>query len=122
MDMERLDAMMARLDRHQPLTAYECLRLVMIAQHAAKFTKANDEGDDIEALLDGDGEPLLHGTEEELTQAAVDADDAYNRSKDELFCAVRELMAWPGRAAKYLPEHLGGCAVHPHPFAQEGTM
>ena len=122
MDMKRLDDMMNRLDKHQPLTAMECLRLVMIAQHAAKFTKANDEGDDLAELLDGDSEPLLHGTTEELTQAAVDADDAYNRSKDDLFWSVRELMGWPGRPVKYLPECLGGAAVQPHPFAQEGTF
>jgi len=121
MNMERLDKMMDRLDKHQPLTAYECLRLVMIAQRAAEFTKANDEGDDIAALLEGDAEPLLHGTEEELIQAAVDADDAYNRSKDELFQATRSLMDWPGRPVKYLPECLGGAPVQPHPFAQEGT-
>ena len=110
--MDRLDEMMERLSKHQALTAYECLRLVMVVQHAASFTQANDRSDDAdERAADGD-----------LTaaDAADDASENYNRTKDELFHSVRELMGWPGRPAKYLPEVLGGERVMPHPFEQEG--
>jgi hypothetical protein len=119
--MDRLEAMMERLDKHQPLTAYECLRLVMIAQRAAAFTEANDRSDDADARVEEEGGADSGDTYDALLDAATKADDDYNRSKDELFCATRELMGWPGRPAKYLPEALGGGPVGPHPFAQEGT-
>jgi len=118
--MDRLEAMMQRLDNYQPLTAYECLRLVMIAQRAAAFTEANDRGDDLEARIEDEGGADSGDTYDALLDASLKADDDYNRSKDELFCATRELMGWPGRPAKYLPEFLGGGPVVPHPFEQEG--
>ena len=120
--MDRLESMMDRLDKRQPLTAYECLRLVMIAQRAAAFTAANDRSDDADARAEEDGGADSGDTYDALLDAATKADDDYNHSKDELFQATRSLMDWPGRPVKYLPECLGGAAVQPHPFAQEGTM
>lgn len=117
--MDRLEEMMERLDKRQTLTAYECLRLVMIAQRAAAFTEANDRSDDADAHLEEEGMADSGDTYDRLLDVATKADDDYNRSKDELFCATRELMGWPGRPAKYLPEYLGGARV-PHPFEQEG--
>lgn len=119
--MDRLEEMMERLDKHQPLTAYECLRLVMIAQRAAAFTEANDRSDDADARLEEEGGADSGDAYDALLDAATKADEDYNRSKDELFCATRELMGWRGRPAKYLPEFLGGGPVQPNPFAQEGT-
>lgn len=112
--MDRLDEMMERLGKHQPLTAYECLRLVMVAQHAASFTQANDRSDDADERAANGGLTAA--------DAADDASENYNRAKDALFCSVREFMGWPGRPAKYLPDFLGGSKVQPNPFAQEGTL
>lgn len=111
--MDKLDAMLERLAYGPGLTRYECLRLVMLAQDAAKFTEANDRSDDAdERAADG-------GLTE--ADASDDASENYNRTKDDLFHSVREFMGWPGRPVKYLPEFLGGGRVTPHPFEQEGT-
>lgn len=111
--MDRLDEMLERLANGPGLTRYECLRLVMLAQEAAKFTEANDRADDAyERIADGGMA---------AADAADDESENYNRTKDALFQNVREFMGWPGRPVKYLPEFLGGGEVQPHPFAQEGT-
>lgn len=117
--MDRLEAFLERLDKGHALTNYECLRLVMIAQRAAAFTEANDRSDDCDARLEEDGLADTGDTHDQLLDKAKQADEDYNRSKDELFCATREFMGWPGRPARYLPPFLGGGRV-PHPFEQEG--
>lgn len=116
MTTDRLESFLERLDKGGALTNYECLRLVMIAQRAAAFTEANDRSDDYDERLDAG---VYDEDYEAIVAATSKADDDYNRSKDELFCATRELMGWPGRPAKYLPEFLGGARI-PHPFEQEG--
>ena len=119
MDMERLDEFMARLDRGQGLTRYEQLRLLMVVQLAAKVTAASDSGDDADDRLEDEGMADSGDTYDKLLDTQRAADDDYNRSKDSMFIAVRELLGWPGRAAKYTPF---GDEVKPHPLAQEGTL
>lgn len=112
--MDKLDTMLERLANGPGLTRYECLRLVMLAQHAAKFTEANDRADDADERIGAGGMAAA--------DAADDESENYNRTKDDLFQSVREFMGWPGRPVKYLPEFLspGRERVTPHPFEQEG--
>lgn len=120
--MDRMDEFLQRLDRGQGLTRYEQLRLVMVAKLAAEFTDANDRSDDADERIEEEGGADSGDTYDTLLNAATQADEDYNRSKDRLFGQVRELMGWPGRPAKYLPDHFGGRAVVPHPFEQEGGV
>lgn len=115
--MKKLNDLMEAVMQGATLTGSEALELLEVAKLAAQFTEANDRDDDLAEKLDsGDHE---EGEEETLLQASDDADDDYNRTKDALFIACRELLGMPARPAAYPPATSAGA---PHPFAQEGCF
>lgn len=77
--------------------------VLLVLARAAEFTEASDRGDDAADRF----ENAKSETEADAAAAEGDAaDDAYNRSKDELFHAVRALMGWPARPAQYPPKEV----------------
>ena len=115
--MKKLNDLMEAVRQGANLTGSEALELLEVAKLAAQFTAANDRGDDIAERLENND--LDDDSEEALCDASDEADDDYNRTKDALFRACRELMEWPERPAAYPPATREDA---PHPFTQEGCF
>lgn len=117
--MKKLNDLMQAVMQGASLTGSEALELLEVAKLAAQFTEANDRGDDANQRLEDDGCADSGDTYDRLLDVATQADDDYNRTKDALFIACRDMMGWPAREPNYPPlDPTRG----PHPFAQEGCF